>query len=198
MTKRKPAAKAANAKALRAAMRVIVNASGGDARAALMKLLESPEFVAAEVHPSARVFLAREREVIDALDRAPRAAAGKGVSCEAAVQVLRAMARLLPADSQRIVASRRELALEAGVDDGRVDAALPWLVAVGAVILGRRGMGKRPSEYELDARFASALPEAARLDVVEAQRRQMQLAALRASVPAKRAAAGATAPALRA
>lgn len=198
MTRRKSAAKAANAKALRAAMRVIVNASGGDARAVLLKLLDAPEAVPRVILPAARVFLAREREVMQALDRAPRAAAGKGVSCEAAMQVLRAMARLLPADSQRIVASRRELALEAGVDDGRVDAAMPWLVAVGAVILGRPASGKRPAEYELDARFSSALPEAARLDVVEAQRRQMQLTALRASVPAKRAAAGATAPALRA
>lgn len=198
MTKRKPAAKSAKSMTLRAAVRVIVNASGGDARAALLKLLDTPEFTASAVHPAARLFLAREREVIEAIDRAPRGGVGKGVSRDVALQVLRAMARLLPADSQRITASRREIALEAGVHEGRVEAAMPLLVSVGAVILGRRGTGKRPSEYDLDARLASALPDAARFDVVEAQRRQMQLTALRASVPAKRAAAGAGAPALRA
>ncbi|MCU0790690.1 MAG: hypothetical protein MUE79_06530 [Nitratireductor sp.] len=124
-----------------------------------------------DIAPEARIWIAREAEIIEALET--RAVARRAekittpVSVQTCMEMLRCCAAWISPTSQRVRRTQAQLTQVMDWQSTRVSKALAELRAVGAVV------GPFPSgysqEWELDARYCSALTPEARQAACDAQ-----------------------------
>lgn len=157
------------ARAMQALARRFVEGDDVERTALLGALGLKPE---RRIEPSVRVWLAREAEIVKALEEraSARRAAREAtrVSVATCLGMIRACCENLAADSQRVAKTQAQLVKLLEWEGSRCSAALAELRAVGAVF------GPFPAgysqEWEVDASLASALDEDARRAAIEAQR----------------------------
>lgn len=168
------AAEAEMARAMDALARAYIEGDEGTRLSVLHSLGVQPERF---IEASARLWPLREREIERALKaRASSRRDAKEVtqiSVESCMHMLRLCAEMVSADSQRVAVPQSELRRVVDWTATRTSKALAELRAVGALF------GPFPSgysqEWEVDASYASALGEAARLEALHRQVQTQQV-----------------------
>lgn len=126
--------------------------------------------------PFMRVYTQRELDIRDDLQaRVLALRAGRRdvpIGVPVVLDVLRAARACLSEKSQRMTLTQAEIARDLGLTPGQASLAFSELRAVGAV-LNRQRAGKSVT-WEVDALFASCMPENDRLAAVQAQARFLE------------------------
>lgn len=123
--------------------------------------------------PFMRVYTQREIDIREDLQLRARQVRASGreivVGVLTILDVLRAARSCISEKSQRMTLTQAQIARDLGLAASQASIAFSELRAVGAV-LNRQRAGKSVT-WEVDASFASAMPENDRLAAIEAQRR---------------------------
>lgn len=111
-----------------------------------------------------RVYIERMGEISDAIEQT-------GTRKAMTMHVLMQMAATLGEKSQRLAETQAKLASNMGLSPNEMSRAVTVLAKTGAILL-RRQAGKSVT-WEIDATYASAMPETMRLEAIDRQQREL-------------------------